>query len=471
MELLSSKYVFIFLWYVSLLLPVLLGTDVTSSSRYIDKSHIDDNGDMQETYIPENGNNIESDNDVINNSRGDKFTTNTASEKFLESLQEKCKKHKSIKLICNSLRLVLPITRPNEPISASEETNRNSPLENTKLEKRFTQPSDLTETETYIVRPEIHEATTDLPMKSTYIYLRNHKRSSVTTNRDKVHDIIQTEPNGPYVSSHMLPNLAYQNRMMTHNFEANVFRKNDNSDAYSYVTESNIEEKYGSEKSDVARNITYQTEFLTDNSAENVFSESNTSEQTAYSELTGSDVEDEIDGMKPDKSRDIAYQNHVTTDNSEDVFRKMDRSEQTVYSDYTEINGFTTPYTDINPDYDEMKEREQDVGYAMEDEGTKNCLHEDEDIMESNDKVTCSVAKSSTGNITDEAVEGDDGKSDNMMDRFIDDSVKIFKNSFTIKFPTFERITNKIFEWFQTVFGTKSRDEGKIINLLNIKKN
>jgi hypothetical protein len=471
MELLSSKCVFIFLWHVSffLLFPVLLGIDVTSNSIYIDNRNIDDNGDIQDTYISENGNNIDRHNDVIDNSRGDTFTRNTASEKFLESLQQKCKKYKSIKLICNSLRLVLPITRPNQPIPASEETNRNSPLENTGLEKRFTQPSDLTETETYIVRPEKHEATTDIPMKSSYVYLQNHKRSSVTTNKDKMHDIIPTEPNRPHAPSHMVPNLAYQNRMMTHNFEANVFRKNDNSDAYSHITES--EEKYGTKKSDVAHNLTYQTEFVTDNSAENVFTEGNRSEESAYSELTGSDVEDENDAREPDKSSNMAYQNHIITDNSEDVFRKMDRSEQTAYSDDVEINEFTTPYTDTNPDYDEKNEREQDVGYEMEDEDTRNCLREDKDKMESNDKVICSVAKSNAENVSDKAgEEGDGGKLDNMMDRFIDDSVKIFKNSFTIKFPTFERITNKLFEWFQIVFGTKSRDEGKIINLLNIKR-
>jgi hypothetical protein len=296
-----------------------------------------------------------------------------------------------------------------------------------------------------------------------------------------MHDVIQTEPNGPYAPSHMLPNMddntyikpdmfhngAYQNHMTTDNFDANAFRTNDNSVAYSRDTESNIEERHGSKKSDVAHNITYQIQFVADNSEENVFTESNTSEQTAYSELTGSYVEDENDARTPDKSRNITYQDRTMADNSEDVFRKMDRSQQTAYSDQTEINEFTTPYTDINPDYDEMKEHEQDVGYEMEDEDTKNCLHDDKDILENNDKVSCSVAKSSTDNVSNEAgKEGDGGKLDNMMDRFIDDSVKIFKNSFTIKFPTFERITNKIFEWFQTVFGTKSRDEGKIINLL-----
>jgi hypothetical protein len=325
------------------------------------------------------------------------------------------------------------------------------------------QPSDLTETETYIVRPEEHEATTDLPMKSNYIYLQNH-------NRDKVRDIIPTEQNGPYALSHVMPNVVYQNRMMTDNSEANVFRKNDNSDVYPHVTDSNTEEEYGSKKSDVAHNITYQYQFVTDNSADDVLRKSNRSEEISYLELTGLDAEDENGATKPDKSRDIAYENHITTDNSQDVFRKMDRSEITAYSDHTEIDEFTTPYTDINSDYDEMKQHEQEVGYEMEDEDTKNCLHEDKDTMESNEKVNCSVAKSSTENMRDEAGgEGDGGKLDNMMDRFIDDSVKIFKNSFTIKFPTFERITNKILEWFQVVFGIKSRDEGKITNLLNIK--
>jgi hypothetical protein len=206
---------------------------------------------------------------------------------------------------------------------------------------------------------------------------------------------------------------------------------------------------------------------MTDNSAENVFRDSDRSEQTAYSELMGSDAEDE----NADKSRKIAYQNHIMTDNSADGFKKMDRSELTVYSDHTELNEFTRPSTDTNLDYDEMREHEQDLGYEMEGEDTKNCLHEDKDTTESRDKVTCSVAKGSTENVSDEAgEEGDGGKLENMMDRFIDDSVKIFKNSFTIKFPTFERITNKIFEWFNIVFGTKSRDEGKIINLLNIKR-
>jgi hypothetical protein len=362
------------------------------------------------------------------------------------------------------------------PLSPSEETNRKSLPGNTKLQKRFTEPSDLIDTETYIVRPEQHRETTDLPVNNSYDYQQKHKKNSVIKNRDNVHDVIPRQPNEPYASNHMLPNMdhntyekqhmshnvAYQNHMMIDNFEYNVFKKNDSSDAHSELTESNVEERHGS-KPDVSHNITYQTQFMTDNPEENVFRKSDRAEQTAYSELTEPNVEEKNDSKKYDKSSKMAYQNRIMTDNSEDnVFRKMDRSEQTSYSDHMETNGFTTPYADINPDYDKM---EQDTDYEIEEEDTNNYVHEDTDKTECNDRFTCSVGQSSTENVSDKAgKEGDGGKLDNTMDRFIDDSVKIFKNSFTIKFPTFERIANKISEWFQFVFGMKSRDEGKILH-------
>jgi hypothetical protein len=314
-----------------------------------------------------------------------------------------------------------------------------------------------------------------------------------------------------YMKPDMFHKAAYQNHMLTDNFENNVFRKNDSSDVYSRVTE----DKYGSNEPGVAHNVTYEIQFAT----ENVFSKSDRSEQNDYPEITESDVQDINNARKPDKSSNIAYHTHIMTGASEDVIREMDRpepndypeitesdvqdinnarrpdkssnmayqthimtddseegvvrkmgrSEQTAYSDHTEATRFTTPYTDINPDYDEMKDREKNIGYEMEDEETRNYLHQDEDEMVCSDEVTCPVAENRTENASDMAGrEGEGAESHNTtMDRFIEDSVKIFKNSFTIKFPTFERITNKISEWFQFVFGRKTRDEGKITLKLN----
>jgi hypothetical protein len=543
MENLSSKQVFKFPWCVSFLLlfPVFLAIHVTSSSIHIDNRHIDDNGDLPGMYNLENGINIGGVNDVTGDSRRDTFTANTAAGNFLESLRRKCKRLKSITLICNSLRLVLPIVLPNQPISASEETNTESTVQNMKLENRMTQTSDVTDTETYIARPDTYEATTDVPINTHYFHIQNHKINSVTTNRDNAYEM--TDPNGQYTTDHMLSNVdntymrpdmfhkaAYQNHMLTDNFETNGFRKNDNSDVYSHVTE----DKYGSNEPDVAHNVTYEIQFA----HENVFSKSDRSEQNAYPEIMESDAQDINNVRKRDKSSNIAYQTHVMTSDSEEVFRetdrseqndypeimesdvqdrnnarksdklsnnayqthimtgdsedvfremdrshavksdseegafrKMDRSAQTAYSEHTEATRFTTPKTDINPDYDEMKDREKNIRYEMEDEEIKNYLHQDEDERVCSDEETCPVAENRAENASDKAGgegEGEGGEPDNTtMDRFIDDSVKIFKNSFTIKFPTFERITNKISEWFQFVFGTKTRDEGKITLKLN----
>jgi hypothetical protein len=506
MELASSKHVFSFPWCVSLFLlfPVLLATHVTSSSILIDNRHIDDNGEIQEIHNFENGNDIGRVNDVTGDSRGDKFTTNTASEKFLESLQQKCKKYKSITLICNSLRLVLPIIQPNEPISASEEiNNRDSPGDNITLKKRLTPPLDVTDTDTDIARPDTYEATIDIPMTNRYV----EKGSSVATNRENEYD-----PNWPYALDHMLPNMdgntyqkpgifhsvAYQNHMMTDTFEDNVFRKSHNSDAYSHVTESDIEGRYGSEKPDITHNVTYEIKFVTDNGLRKGVRR----EEAAYGEIMESGVQYEKNDKEPDKPSNIAYQNHMTTadyeddvfrkmdrshamtgdteddvfrkkdrshamtgDTEDDVYRKMDRLEQNAYSDQMEANDFTTPYTDMDPDFDEMKDLAKDIVHETEDEDTRSYLNENKYEMACSDEVTCSVDKSSTVNVSDKAeIEGGVGKIDNTLYRFIEHSAKIFKNSFTIKFPTFERITNKMSEWLQFVFGRTSRDEGKILH-------
>jgi hypothetical protein len=458
---------------------------------------------------------------------------------------------------------VLPIVLPSQPISASEETNRDSNLG--EIKERLTQPSDPTDTETF-------EATTHIPTSNRYVHHQSHKRSPVTTDRDDEYGII--DPNGSYAPDHILPNMddnrhskpdmfhktAYQNHMVTDSSETNVFRKNYNSNAHLHVTGS--EEKFGSDQPAVAHDITYEMQFVTENvlrksdrteqnaypgstesdaqginnakkpeesgniayrnhiiignSEEDVFRKMDRSEQNAYPEITESDAQGINNAKKPDKSGNIAYRNHIITDDSEedvfrtmdrieqnvypeitesdaqginsdrkpdksgdiahqvniitgdieeDVFRTMDRSEQNAYSDHMEANGITTPYRDKTPDYDEIIDSEDNTGYELEDEDTRNPLHQDEREMVCTDEMTCSVARESAENVSEKAERGE---LDKTTDPLIGESVKILKNSFTIKFPTFERIVNKLSEWLRFIFGTKPSDEGKI-TLLNEK--
>jgi len=482
MKLLSRKCVLRLCGYISfsLLFPAFVAIH-RSNSILIENSHIDHNGEVQETSVWNNGNKREQVNDVMDESSEDHLTTNTASEKFLESLREQCKKHKSITLICNSLRVVLPIAppQPTPQLAASEHIgqithiNRQSLAGHTKLQKYFTDPSQSIYRGTHIANHKGYDGNTVLPTDNRHNFYHNHRNSSDMTDGDKVYVVI---PRESYEGSGLTPMLRHldgnnNNKpdvYTTDDLEDDVFRKTDTSDeaVHSKFIDAKAENQ-NYLKSGILRNVAYQNHVMTDISEDNVFRRNDMSEETASSEFIDTNIEEQNNSNEPNMFPDLVYRNHMVTDNSEDnVFRKNDMSEETLYSEFMEANEFTTPYTDINPDHGEIGKRELDISFDIEDDDTRKLTLGGKDKLDCNDTVNCSAGGISTENASDVAAkEGVDWKSGNMVDRLIDDSVKIFKNSFTIKFPTFERATNKISEWFQSLFGRNSRDEGKTLHI------
>jgi len=414
---------------VSLFLPVAVSIQRSSSSIHIDKRHNDKKGEVQVTSTLESVNNIQN---ITGVTRNAKVVTYTASEKFLESLREKCKKYKSISLICNSLRLVLPITPPQPPpLTASsdtttnpEEADKKALLESMKLQKRFTEPSNFTEIETHIISPEQYDETTALPAGYHFDYYHNHKEVPDVTDKETEYDVLPRETYDASGAYHMLNGSSYT--------EPNVFRNED-----------------------------YRNNMTVGISGSNPFRQPYQSEKIDYSEIVEENVENETNSQEKDTSRNVTYQNHITDISEDNVFRTTDRTKQIGSLEFAQEPEFRTPYTDINPDYDDKEESEQSESFELEEEDENNHVHGNKYNLECNDRANCSAGETSTQNGSeDTGKEEDNGKSE-ILDRFIDDSVKIFKNSLTIKFPTFERVANKIAEWFQSFFGTKTRDEGK----------
>jgi hypothetical protein len=409
---------------VSLLLPVAVSLQRSSSSIHIDKRHIDKNGEVQVTSTLESVGNIQNVTDVTRDARE---VTYTASEKFLESLREKCKKYKSISLICSSLRLVLPISPPQlpplfEPSDAAtnpEDADMKALLESMELQKGYKEPSNFTEIETHIISPEQYDETTSLPAGYHFDYYHNHKEVSAVTDKETEYGVL---PRETYDDSDA-HNLFYGNSYT----EPNVFRNEDygNNMAVGFS---------GSRQPDK-------------------------SEKTDYSEIV---EENDTNSQEKDTSHNVTYQDQITDILKDNVFRTTDRTKQIGSLALVEQPEFRTPYTDINPEYDDKEESEQGESFEMEVDDEDSHVRGHKYKLECNDGANCSAGEISTQNGSENTgKEEDNGKSE-ILDRFIDDSVKIFKNSLTIKFPTFETVTNKISEWFQSVFGMKSRDEGKL---------
>jgi len=416
---------------VSLLLPVAVSIQRSSSSIHIDKRNVDKNGEVQVTSTLESVDNIQNITDVTRNARE---VTYTASEKFLESLREKCKKYKSISLICSSLRLVLPITPPqlpppfepsDAPPNPEEDADKKDLLESIKLKKIYTEPSNFTEIETHIISPERYDETTSLPAGYHFDYYHNHKEVSAVTDKDTEYGVLPRETYDDSGAHHLLYGNSYK--------EPNVFPKED-----------------------------YRNNMAVGVSVSNPFRQPDKSEKTDYSEIVEENLENDTNSQEKDTSRNVTYQDQITDISEDNVFRATDRTKQIGSLALVEEPEFRTPYTDINPDYDDKEESEQGESFEMEEEDEDNHVYGHKYELECNDGANCSAGEISTQNGSENAGKEDDNGKSEILDRFIDDSVKIFKNSLTIKFPTFERVANKISEWFQSVFGMKSRDEGKI---------
>jgi hypothetical protein len=157
----------------------------------------------------------------------------------------------------------------------------------------------------------------------------------------------------------------------------------------------------------------------------------------------------------------VNYQDQITDISEDNVFRTTDRAKQVGSLGFLEEPEFRTPYTDINPDYDDKEGSEQDENFEMEEEDENSHVQRHKYKLECNDGKNCSAGETSTQNGSENTGKEEENGKTEILDRFVDDSVKIFKNSLTIKFPTFETVANKITDWFQSVFGMKSRDEGK----------
>jgi hypothetical protein len=409
---------------VSLLLPVAVSIQRSSSSIHIDKRHIDKN-EVEVTSTLESVNNIT---DVTPDARE---VTSTASEKFLESLREKCKKYKSISLICSSLRLVLPITppqpaplfAPSDPATNPEDADKKALLKSMIFQKRFTEPSKITEIETHIVSPEQHDETTALPAGYHFDYYHNHREVPAVTDKDTEYDVMPKETDAEPGEHHMLYGNSY--------------------------TEPNF-----------VRNQDYRNKMAVDSSESNTFTNPDESEKTVYSEIVEKNMGKEANSQEKDTPSNVTY-NYKSTDITEDnIYRTTDTASQIGSLALVEEPEFRTPYTDVNLDYDD-KENEQGESFEMEEENETNQVHGHQYELECDEGQICSAGATNTQNGSENTgTEEDDGKSE-LLDRFIDNSFKIFKNSLTIKFPTLGTFTNKISEWFQSAFGTKSRDEGK----------
>jgi hypothetical protein len=372
--------------------------------------------------ILESEDNIKLVHDITESSSGEQQPINKESEKFLESLREQCKKHKSISFVCNSLRVVLPVTpvQFTPPPAASRETaevtdaNRQSLLENTKLHKRFTKSSGSMDTETHIPQSEQYDETTVPSMVNHYNFYHTHKQGSVVTDREKVYDSLARQPfklSGPNPTQLDMDDSNYNKPDMFHNMD----------------------------------------HLNHDNSKDTVFRMIDKSEENPYSESTEENIE--YKSNTPDILRNTEYQHEVITNSSEENTPiETDRNEQTAYSEFMETNAYT------DTDYDEVEKGVENTSFEMEEDDSKKYAAEHKNNLDCNDNNNCSTGNNRPENIGEIAE-----KSNDMLDGLTDDSLKIFKNSFTIKFPTFERITNKITEWLKSVFGTKSRDEGKIL--------
>jgi hypothetical protein len=410
---------------VTLFLPVAVSLQRSSSSIYIDKRHIDKNGEKQVTSTLESVNNIQNITDATRDARE---VTYTASEKFLESLREKCKKYESISLICSSLRLVLPITppllAPSDRATNPEEADKKALLESMKLQEIYTEPSNLTEIETHIISPEQYDETTSLPAGYHFDYYHNHKEVSAVTDKETEYGVLPRETDDDPGAHHMLYGNIYT--------EPNIFRNED-----------------------------YRNNMTVGIAGSNPFRQPDKSEETDYSEIGEENLENETNSQEKDTSHNVTYQDQITDISEENVFRTTDRVKQMGSLAFVTDPEFRTPYTDINTDYDDKEESEQGESFEMEEEDENDHVHGHKYKLECNDGANCSAGETSTQNGNENTGKEEDNGKTEILDRFIDDSVKIFKNSLTIKFPTFERVANKISEWFQSVFGMKSRDEGK----------
>jgi hypothetical protein len=415
--------------YVSLLLPVALSTQPSSNSIHIDKRHIDKHAEVEVTSTLESVNSIQNITDVTRDARE---VTSTASEKFLESLREKCKKYKSISLICSSLRLVLPITlpqpaplfAPSDPATSPEDADKKTLLKGMNLQKRFTDPSNFTEIETHITSPEQQDETTALPAGYHFDYYHNHKQVSAVTDKDTEYDVLPRDTEAEPGTHYMFYGNSYT--------EPNAFRDED-----------------------------YRNNMAVGSSGNNPFRKSDESGKTVYSEVVEENTENETNSQEKNASSNVTYKDQITDISEDNVFRTTDRADQIGSLAFVEEPEFRTPYTDINRDYDDKEESEQDESFEMEEENENNHVHGHKYKLECNEGEICSAGETGTQNGSENAGKEEDDEKSEVLDRFIDNSFKIFKNSLTIEFPTFEIVANKISEWFQSVFGTRSRDEGK----------
>jgi hypothetical protein len=404
---------------VSLLLPVAVSTQRSFSSIHIDKRHINNN-EVEVTST------LESINNITDDTPDPREVTSTASEKFLESLREKCKKYKSISLICGSLRLVVPITppqpaplfAPSDPNTNPEDADKKGLLKSMNFQKRFTEPSNFTEIETHIVSPEQHDETTALPSGYHFGYYHNHREVAAVTDKDTEYDVMPKGTDAESGAHHMFYGNSYR--------EPNFVRN----------------------------------KMAVDSSESNPFTNPDESEKTVYSEIVEKNMEKETNSQEKDTSSNVTYKDKSTDISEDDILRTTDTASQIGSLAFVEEPQFETPYTDINLDYDD-KESEQGESSEMEEGNETNQVHGHRHELECSEGEICAAGATNTQNGSENTgTEEDDGKSE-LLDRFIDNSFKLFKNSLTIKFPTLGRFTNKISEWVRSAFGTKSRDEGK----------
>ncbi|KAJ4450973.1 hypothetical protein ANN_02408 [Periplaneta americana] len=403
-------------------------------AKIVHQRHFRRSSDKQEASPSNSDTNLKLVDKVLDeDSSEDQQHSHSASENFLQNLREQCKKHVSISLICNNLRLILPITSK-QPVPKSstsseevfETTNvRTEPLlQDKNIRNRL---KGFVEEEVRTLTPDQDDQITVMPMDNRYQMYYEHMIKDKSNNG---YEVPGNERLPLFESINFDP--EFQN-------SANIPRP----EAYDKRPEEFEHKKLLKHRSDVLK--------------------------SGYTP----EPQEPNDFIAPDESPNVAYLNHKMSDEPHRTENKQNTHYENVYSKSIEVDDMAVPNADLDNDYDEIVEDNDGV---LKREGETNLEtqgeHTQKHVRETQEEISCDDSANCLNNSTDEnGTETDTAISEreDIADRIIDDSVKIFKNSVTVKFPTFETVTNKIKEWYQSMFGPASRDEarGKLKKTLN----
>ena len=343
-----------------------------------------------------------------------------ASENFLEKIREHCKSEQALSIICNNLKLVIPISsqKPSEFSTTTVETVTQVIVPNERREENII--SDR--------RYNIHknsftpEPLKHIPDDTQNIHLpKNVEFKELSINTDE-------RISGAY-RQHLAEMYGYLPSS----------RSSISSDSYTHGEDPNLDYDLNS-----------QGDNLPNHSVSNKY-------QGTWDEKLGAAME-ELYKKQETSEQDLNKSEEDKTVNQSFLGNKKEDYEVNTISSSHE---HTTSNSDDIADFDEEEFGSGDDEFGIEQ--NPDLIEEGSDVdMEARSDWKTNLTKpNNTEVISKQPVR-------TMMERLVDTSLrKIFKNSLTIKFPTFETVTNKLKDWFNTVFSPKSRDEGKILMIFN----